>query len=486
VLTKTLTIIDAIKDDELFKPYFGKKFPAFRKWRVALKAIYGIPIKAECDRQVIRDCTGRDPDKLNPEGYAKTLLLCGRRSGKSRIVALIGAYSAALAGFERKLDAGEQGRVVIVSMTRGQGANVRNYTRACFDSPLMSREIIRERQQDVFQLRNGNRIEILAADYRSVRGYTLLAAIVDECCFLGIEGHSRVRTDSQIIDALEPGLGTTGGKLIALSTPYGKSGWAYENYCKHFGNDRSDDFLIWHASTKYMHESYPQKILDRKKAEDLSTYLQEYEAQFQDSVTNFISLEDVEALVIKGRTENLPRPEHKYVGYVDVSGGRGDASALAIAHKDDHTKKVVIDAIQWYPAPHRPAEVIGLMANKLKSFGLNQVWGDAYAGSFCSEACRACGINYKQTEVNKSVLYLEILPLFSNRMVELLDCERMVKQFAGLERRKSSGGNDKVDHQLRQHDDLSNAVAGAIYYCSQKQFVFGAIDVGTPLLTPWR
>ena len=77
--------------------------------------LYGLPVKSKYSRNLIRHCTGRDPDKLPKDGFQTALFLTGRRSGKSRIAAVIGAYSAALAGLERNMAAGEKGMVCIVS-----------------------------------------------------------------------------------------------------------------------------------------------------------------------------------------------------------------------------------------------------------------------------------------------------------------------------------------------------------------------------------
>jgi hypothetical protein len=43
----------------------------------------------------------------------------------------------------------------------------------------------------------------------------------------------------------------------------------------------------------------------------------------------------------------------------------------------------------------------------------------------------------------------------------LLDNDRLVFQFTGLERRTGVGVRDRIDHTPNGHDDLSNAVAGA-------------------------
>jgi hypothetical protein len=40
----------------------------------------------------------------------------------------------------------------------------------------------------------------------------------------------------------------------------------------------------------------------------------------------------------------------------------------------------------------------------------------------------------------------------------------MKRQFLGLERRATRGGRDTVDHPRGGHDDVSNAVAGALVH----------------------
>src|SRR5262249_32943467 len=62
----------------------------------------------------------------------------------------------------------------------------------------------------------------------------------------------------------------------------------------------------------------------------------------------------------------------------------------------------------------------------------------------------------------KSELYRELLPLVNSRRVELLDHPRLISQLLGLERRTARGGKDSIDHAPNAHDDLVNAVAGAL------------------------
>jgi hypothetical protein len=45
---------------------------------------------------------------------------------------------------------------------------------------------------------------------------------------------------------------------------------------------------------------------------------------------------------------------------------------------------------------------------------------------------------------------------------ELLDAHRLTTQLCALERRTARGGRDSIDHAPAAHDDVANAVAGAL------------------------
>ncbi len=45
----------------------------------------------------------------------------------------------------------------------------------------------------------------------------------------------------------------------------------------------------------------------------------------------------------------------------------------------------------------------------------------------------------------------------------------MVNQFASLERKLTRGGADKISHRPGEHDDIANAVAGAVFGAVNKR-----------------
>jgi hypothetical protein len=197
----------------------------------------------------------------------------------------------------------------------------------------------------------------------------------------------------------------------------------------------------------------------------------EYMGEFRDDVAIFLPPELIDNLIVRGRFENIPRPQTQYHAFCDLSGGRNDAAALAIAHKDN--RKIVLDLIKNFPAPHNPHQVIADMVAILREWQISRITADAYAGEFASAAFQALGIAYQKAKKNKSELYAELLPLISSGQVELLDNKLLVKQLCALERRTRAGGKDTIDHPPRGHDDSANALAGVAFVTNAKRLRLG-------------
>lgn len=292
-----MNIIEAIKDEALFRPYLGDSISSWTPWLTALRATYGEPIESTNGRKLLEQCTGRQAEHLPQDGFDTALFLTGRRSGKSRVAAIIGAYEAVLAGHESKLSRGEKGIVAVCSPTKYQSRIVTSYLRALFETPMLANEVVNETREG-FELRSGTRIEILAGDWRSIRGYTLLAAIIDEACFFGYDLESKVRSDTELVRAVKPSLATVGGKLICISSPYARKGWCYQQWKKHFHNDQSN-VLVWNCPSTTMNPTLPQSVVDEAIAEDFQAAKSEYLGEFRDDVALFLPREVIEQSVTR-------------------------------------------------------------------------------------------------------------------------------------------------------------------------------------------
>lgn len=466
-----MNIIEAIHDENLFGPFLGEDLSSWYPWLAALRALYGLPINGAEGQRIIREVTGREPDTLPSKGFSTALFLTGRRSGKSRVSSLCAAQESVMAGHHKKLAKGERGVVAVCAPTKAQGRIVKDYLRAIFDPPVLAAEVVRE-TPDGFELRNNVRIEIMAGDFRSIRGYTLLAAIVDEVAFFGIEDEAKIKSDTELIRAIQPALATVGGKLIAISSPYARKGWTWKTYQRHYGNPTGRT-LVLNCPSRTLNPTLPQEVVDEAIAEDLQAAKSEYLGEFRDDVATFLPREIIDALVVENRTEIPPRKGTKYYGFVDLSGGRADDAALCIAHREERT--VVVDLLCRYRPPFNPYEVCRMMAGELRRYGLRRVVGDNYSADFVAMAFSAAGIIYHKAEKPKAQLYTELLPRMTSREIELPDDDVLIAQLAALERRTRSGGRDIIDHPSGGHDDLANAVAGAAAIAAKPMLSVGAL-----------
>jgi len=287
-----------------------------------------------------------------------------------------------------------------------------------------------------------------------------------------LDAESKVRSDTELIRALKPSLATTQGRLICISSPYAERGQCYRWYKQNFGNDEGK-VLVWNSASRIMNPTLPQSVVDEAMVEDLQAAKSEYGGEFRQDIVIWLPAEVIQSVVKKGRKELLPRLNMQHRAFVDVSGGRSDSSAIGISHLQD--KKTVIDYLHEYKAPHNPYKVIEMMAETLNKFKAHRVIGDNYSAQFVADAFKSQGFYYEKSKLNKSQLYLELIPTICSNGIELLDDETSIRQLASLERRTRSGGKDIVDHPQGGHDDLANVIAGCSFITGRRRKMAGGL-----------
>src|SRR5262249_30323655 len=124
------------------------------------------------------------------------------------------------------------------------------------------------------------------------------------------------------------------------------------------------------------------------------------------------------------------------------------------------------DALREVRPPFSPDAVVSEFAETLKRYGVSQVRGDRYAGSWPADAFAKHGVTYEPSERVKSDVYRDALPLLNAHRVALLDVPRLKAQLVGLERRTARGGRDSIDHGPGGHDDAANVAMGAVLLAS--------------------
>ncbi len=445
-----MNIIEQLQHPHLFGalPHF-KDLKTWSMWLVFLKSLYGLPLNT-CELDAFKQFTGRSTYNPPPGGFPEAVAIAGVQCGKSSIAgALIG--SAALTG--------EPGTVAmgVAQDHRGSMRVLLRYARAPFETLDMFKAEVARDTADLLELRRGTALAAYPCKPPALRGVRASIVVLDEPAhFTSSDGRP---TDLEMWRVARGRVAMTGGKIVAISSPYAQSGLLYELHKRHFGNDDSAT-LVWQAASKQMNPLLSEDYLERMREDDPQGFESEVMGQFRAGLSNLFDYDALEACIDVGVKERLPEPHHRYVSFVDAASGSGqDSFAVGIAHTDD--EQVLLDCVRTWRPPFNPSSVIAECADVLKRYGLSETCGDKYAPGFVTEGFHQQHVLYRQSEKDRSSIYLESLPSINAGRITLLDRPDVLRELRGLERRRGTGGRDRVDHRRGQHDDAANVAMGA-------------------------
>jgi hypothetical protein len=428
---------------------------SWRAWRILLIALMGEPLD-DAERVIFERLTGRATEPL--ERVEEFWAVVGRRGGKSRAAAVLSVYLACLFDYAGVLAIGEKPIVLCLAQNQIQARVVLSYALGLIRSVPMLSALVKSEAAEAILLTTGIALEVRSASFRALRGATFLGCVCDELAFWYSDDNS-VNPDSEILDALRPGLSTTGGPLIAISSPYGRRGEVYETWKRHYGPAGDPRILVARGASRDLNPSLPQSVVDRATERDPLSASSEYLANFRTDIEGYITREAAEACVDDGVLERPPANFH-YVAFTDPSGGSVDGFSLAISHREGN--RVILDLVRERMPIFSPDNVVDEFSTLLKSYRCSVVHGDKYAGEFPREFFRKRGVTYQPSERSKSELYVELLPLINSRRVDLLDDRKAIAQLVGLERRTARSGKDSIDHAHGGFDDRINSIAGSV------------------------
>lgn len=465
-----MNIIETCQDEELFARWFRDK-STWQAWLAFIAALFGVPMTPE-QLATYQACTGRAGAPTQP--FTEGWLICGRRAGKSFVLALIAVFLACFRSYAEFLGPGERATVMVIATDRRQARVIFRYIRGMISGTPLLTDLIERETADTLDLTNGVTIEVGTASYRSTRGYTLAAVLCDEIAFWPTDDSAE--PDYAILDALRPGMSTIpGSMLLCASSPYARRGALWDAFRRWYAKDAAE-VLVWKAATRTMNPTVPQSIIDRAAERDQASAAAEYGAEFRADIESFVSRDAVEAVISPGVFERAPLTGTRYMAFVDPSGGSADSMTLAIGHKEGGI--AILDVVRERRPPFSPEAVVSEFCDLLKRYRIAKVEGDRYAGEWPPEAFKRFGVTYNASARPKSDLYRDLLPRLNSGEVDLLDEQRLIAQLCGLERRTSRGGRDSIDHAPGSHDDVANAVAGCLVGLLGKKSTYTLDAVG--------
>jgi hypothetical protein len=201
--------------------------PTFLPMRSILLASMGEALTDE-ERVVFTQLTGRLREPLRR--VDETIIVKGRRAGGS--LAMGKVVIPFLAGLCRwpMLAGGERGVLLVLAQDQRTADQVLDYAESSFAASPMLSTLVESRTVRMLSLNNGVDVEVRAADRRRLRGLTYIAVIADEVAFWTTDEYS-ANVDVEILNAVRPGLATTGGMLFMVSSPYARRAVLWDLLC---------------------------------------------------------------------------------------------------------------------------------------------------------------------------------------------------------------------------------------------------------------
>jgi hypothetical protein len=342
--------------------------------------------------------------------------VAGRRAGKDSIASAVACYDSGFVDYRPMLRPGERASVLCLAVDK-QASIVEKYTRAYFaDIPLL-RSLVKRETSDGLELTTGAELDVLAGNFRNVRGRSVACVILDECAFWRSE--FTASPDVECYQALVPSLATiSGSMMIGISTPYRRAGLLYQKHRDHFGVD-DDDCLVVHGASRVFNPTLAERVVEDALRRDPAAARAEWLAEWRDDIAAFLSRELVEAVVERGVVVRAPQPDIDYHAFADPSGGLGDSFTAAVAHRGADGACVLDCLIEINP-PFDPAVATREIAATLKSSGITKVIGDRYAANWVAGEFGRNDISYEASERDRSAVYADFLPLLTSGRARLL------------------------------------------------------------------
>lgn len=441
------------------------------------------------------------------------VLCCGRRSTKTSIAAIVSNYQVyrlqkmgnpqAYFGFPN----GSEIAVCTTSVSQDTASTLftvmKNYCLNC--SYLKDKVVNRARQY--FTLATENDLTAQAdpslflicggARSSAIRGHSNIVVIIDEAAFFPVSGQA---SGQNLYQALTPSIlsftkqqedGTRKGqgRIILLSSPYGKSGVFYKKYLESF--EFNESMLMFNMYTAMVNPTVDSSFLRDQKKRNPDLFDCEYGAKFSDTVSSWMD-ENTLKKVINPKLPVNPKQGKLGIEYymgIDYAG-KNDGAAISIVHKEDN--KIVLDYADVYYGEQSDVywdnhnkyydnvnklfagyEIIPLeeFANEIKRlselFPIKYGWFDQFNGYGLLEKLKQKGLyQFEMKSINSGLniqMYQYAKEMICSELMELPNHPILIEEMLSLQENKA-GNKVTIQAPKRKgfHDDITDSFVIAV------------------------
>lgn len=422
------------------------------------------------DRAIALELFG-DVGKVEAIARTVAVIVAGARSGKTYLAALRLLHLALTVPLH-SLARGEVAFGLIVSFDLRTARQALRYVTGAIEAvPNLAGLVVHETIDSVTLRReDGFTVTIEAVPAArcgaSLRGRSLIGAILDECAFFRGEGADT--SDVDLYRALLPRI-VPDGQLIVASTPWGPSGLLFDLWTSNWGKPLSA--LVAHAPTSTMRDDEHTRVMvAREYARDPNNARREFGAEFIAAESEFIDRATVQACVSIGVTERAPVEGTSYCMAIDASGGI-DEFVVAVGHQELNWREnappiasTVVDLIRGAKGRLDYEAIADSIAALARRYRVHKVIGDSREAQGLSALLRARGIVLEVASMApgaQSIRFEALAAKLKTRSIQLLDDPETVKQLSELrvEQLPAGGARYSAPRRKGSHDDRSDVTA---------------------------
>jgi hypothetical protein len=231
-------------------------------------------------RNIGMDCDPWQADVLR-KPHQRELICAHRQAGKSATASVAAVHAAMY----------EPGALVLV-VSPSQRQSVELFRSMLVLYRSLGRPVAAETENTLsITLENGSRVVALPADPVTIRGYAACRLlIVDEAAFVSDDTMAAVR----------PMLSVSHGRMLAMSTPYGRRGWFWEA-------SKSSEWRVTTVTADQCPRITPEFLAAERVALGEWRYRQEYACEFTDLAGRMFASADLDAAFAIGQLGGVPQ-----------------------------------------------------------------------------------------------------------------------------------------------------------------------------------
>ena len=385
--------------------------------------------------------------------HKNKVIVCGRRSGKTQMIAGEIIRGAALRVYKKQIVIAPQFKQSMIVYNKilelmHQGG-VYDDIEASLRNPYP--KII---------FKNGDFIDFGSADNPdSLRGEAYDRVFIDESAFI----------KKGAMDVIKPLTFDTGAPIWETTTPWGK-GDIWERWRR--GKKGDPDYGCFHYNYKDNPYIHPEGIKEIEKdieewGED-SVYVQcEILGNFVEDRDVYFKQELVESC-IEEYEMGFPHPKSLFVMGVDIAGMGEDESVFIVIEQDMHGG-IKVNFITNYEK-NKPREVVGMVKILDEKYHFDKVYLDETGAGegptdWLKESLseeRVEGIKFSVK--SKMDMYSNLKKMMQQGKIKFPNHKKLIYQLLDLRYEVTSGGDLKLHHSERGHDDYADALALACLY----------------------